>query len=352
MTTEEQFYSRQLKLIGSTGQAKLKNSKVLIIGAGGLGCPVILYLASMGIGEIGILDYDRVEISNLHRQIIFTVNDIGKFKAEVATLKAREQNPHIQINFFTEKFINENASQILDKYEIIVDCTDNFETKFLVHDLCWKKNKRLVQASIYQFEGNLHVFDFANEDIRINRPCLRCLWTKTPVDGVIGTCADVGIVGSTAGVLGSLQALEVTKIILGKKTLKNGEGLFVDLINHEFEKRKWKKNKDCSFCSISHNSMDKAKVLSTPQISLDRVGEDFIWIDIRSSDDVQDFLIDHPSLLSMPISNFNVSTLDPEKKYLLICLKGYRSNQLARALWEEGFNNFYSLIDGILNLKK
>lgn len=348
---EAQYYSRQEKLIGTDGQVNLKAAKVLIIGAGGLGCPVLIYLASMGVGHLGIVDHDKVELTNLHRQILYTPNDLGEFKSKVAALKIKENNPHITIHYFTNKIDDENVSEFINDFDIIVDCTDNFKTKFLIHDHCFIQKKKLVQSSLYQFEGNLHVFDFSlNQDLE-NSPCLRCLWTKEPEDGVVGTCEEVGILGVTAGVFGSLQAMEVAKLILGKSTLKNGEGLFVDLLSEEFEKRTWKKNKTCSLCSQSsmlqttHNSLENFK------IKKENINDKFIWVDLRSLEDDQGIILNHHSVLKIPISEFAVSKLNLKSQYLLICQKGYRSNQLLRVLHEEGYTNFYSLVDGILNFK-
>lgn len=342
------FYSRQLKLIGIEGQEGLNQARVLVIGAGGLGCPVLLYLAAMGVGQIGIVDNDRVDTSNLHRQILYSPHDVGENKAEVAAKKIGEQNPYIEVRAFGAKLNQQNVTELFKNYEIIVDCTDNFETKFLVHDACFYQNKKLVQASIYQYEGNLHVFDFSDCDHSKSPPCLRCLWTKEPEDGCIGTCADVGIIGATAGVLGSLQAMEVSKLVLGKESLKNGEGLFVDLITQDYEKRRWKKNGDCPLCSKEAKTNPRA-TLKDFKISLDLVGEDLVWIDLRSKVEVEAFAIEHSGLIHMPLSDFNFSKLDSNKKYLLICQKGYRSHQVARALHDIGHENVFSLIDGIQN---
>lgn len=342
------FYSRQLKLIGVEGQELLNQARVLVIGAGGLGCPVLLYLAAMGVGQIGIVDNDRVDTSNLHRQILYAPHDVGENKAEVAAKKIGAQNPYIEVRAFGAKLNQQNVAELFKNYEIIVDCTDNFETKFLVHDECFYQNKKLVQASIYQYEGNLHVFDFSDSDQFRTAPCLRCLWIKEPEDGCIGTCADVGIIGATAGVLGSLQAMEVSKLILGKESLQSGEGLFVDLISQDYEKRRWKKNSACPLCSNEAKTRPRASSKDF-KLSLEQVGEDLIWIDLRSKEEVEANAIEHSGLIHMPLSDFNIAKLDSDKKYLLICQKGYRSHQVARALHDIGHENIFSLIDGILN---
>jgi molybdopterin/thiamine biosynthesis adenylyltransferase len=337
------YYSRQIKLIGSTGQESLKNSRVLVIGAGGLGCPVLQYLAGMGIGTIGIVDHDTVDTTNLHRQILYSPSDVGESKAESAAKILSLKNPHIKIQFFNEKVKSDTIAQLIEDFEIIVDCTDNFETKFLVHDNCKITKKILVQASIYQYEGNLHVFDFTQED---PAPCLRCLWTKEPLDGVIGTCGEVGVIGATAGVLGSLQAMEVLKIILRKTYLKNGEGLFVDLLTGESEKRRWKKRDECLICNGTH----KSESFESYKLKKDNVGDEFIWIDLRTTEEALSLILKHPKVIHMPLSDFNITKLDLKFKYLLVCQKGYKSNQVARALRESGHQNFFSLEEGIQGL--
>jgi adenylyltransferase/sulfurtransferase len=348
MNNKDKFYSRQMNLIGTEGQVQLNNASVLVIGAGGLGCPVLQYIAAMGVGTIGIIDNDDVDITNLHRQILYSPKDVGRSKAEVAALKIIEKNPYIKINFYNEKVTKKNAIDMFERYEIIVDCTDNFETKFLVHDICYSQRKILVQASLYQHEGNLHVFDFKNSESFSEGPCLRCLWTKEPEDGCIGTCADVGIIGATAGVLGSMQALEVAKIILGNSYLKNGEGLFVDLISQDHEKRKWKKNADCPLCSVIKKVLPLNNLY---QLTIDEVDSEHIWVDLRSNEEIEEHPINSPGIIRMPASEFNISKFCKSNKYLLVCHKGYRSNQLTRALRELGYDNLFSLTDGVKNLK-
>ena len=346
---KDHYYSRQIKLIGSDGQKALNNARVLVIGAGGLGCPVLLYIAAMGVGNIGIVDHDNVDITNLHRQILFTPDDIGEFKSQVAAKKIVIQNPNIIASFFTKKLNLDNIKDVFRDYEIIIDCTDNFETKFLVHDFSFSQNKILIQVSIYQYEGSLHVFDFSNEDKKQKAPCLRCLWTREPEDGVIGTCADVGVIGATAGVLGSLQAIEACKVILGKISLKNGEGLFVDLTTHDYEKRNWKKNISCPLCGKLEALI---AINNDYKISIESVTDDYYWIDLRNSEEIANFTINRPNIQYMPLSDFHISKLDITKNYVLVCQKGFKSNQIARALRDEGHKNYFSLIDGVMHLLK
>jgi molybdopterin/thiamine biosynthesis adenylyltransferase/rhodanese-related sulfurtransferase len=348
MNNKDKFYSRQTKLTGPEGQVRLNNASVLVIGAGGLGCPVLQYIAAMGVGTIGIIDNDNVDITNLHRQILYSPKDVGESKAEVAALKISEQNPYIKVSFYNEKLTKKNIIHLFENYEVIVDCTDNFETKFLVHDICYSQKKILVQASLYQYEGNLHVFDFKNIESLSEDPCLRCLWTKEPEDGCIGTCADVGIIGATAGVLGSLQATEVAKIILGNNYLKNGEGLFIDLTTQDHGKRKWKKNIDCPFCSTVREILP---LNAQYQLTINEVDSEFVWIDLRSNEEVEECPIYSPGIIHMPSNDFNISKLNKSNKYLLVCHKGYKSNQLTRALRELGYDNLFSLTDGVKSLK-
>ena len=343
------YYSRQAKLIGPNGQERLSNAKVLVIGAGGLGCPVLLYLSAMGIGRLGIIDNDCVDLTNLHRQILYSVSDIGGHKAELAAKKTREQNPNIEVVSFVEKLTSDNVESIFKNFDIIVDCSDNFRTKFLVHDACYFQKKKLVQSSIYQFEGNLHVFNFSEDYPEQNSPCLRCLWSEEPEDGCTGTCAEVGVLGVTAGVLGTLQASEVSKLVLNNNPMKNGEGLFADLLSNDFEIRRWKKSKDCHLCSSTPRK--PVNDLRDFEINLEEVDSSFTWIDLRDENEVKEFAINHIEILNINSSLFDSSHIDPTKKYLLICKRGIRSTKLAKDLRKLGHTNIYSLNYGIAKLK-
>ena len=227
-----------LKRIGISGQKKIKNSKVLIIGIGGLGCPLLTYLASSGVGSIGIIDHDRVEIGNLNRQILFNSNDIGKFKVTQAKKKIKKIYNGIKIKTFKTEITKKNINKILKDYEIICDGTDNFDTRYLINDQCKKNKKILISAAISRFDGQLFKFDFKEKG-----SCFRCFMPEKPARE--NDCSSEGIFSPTAGILGSLQANEVLKTILKLKDNQNNNILIFDSIKTSIRKVKIKTNPSC-----------------------------------------------------------------------------------------------------------
>ncbi|CVK17069.1 adenylyltransferase and sulfurtransferase [Apibacter mensalis] len=207
-------YSRQIILsgFGVEAQDKLFNSRVLVVGAGGLGCPVLQYLTSAGIGQVGIVDFDQVEVTNLHRQILFKEGDVGKFKSIAAKERLEEMNSEVKIVSFTEKITADNVSKIIDSYEIIVDCTDNFQIRYLLNDICTIKNLPLIYGAIYQYEGQISVFNVEKEEMRTN---YRDLFPNPPSPSEVPTCNQTGVLGTLTGIIGTIQAQEVIKIITG-----------------------------------------------------------------------------------------------------------------------------------------
>ena len=235
-------YSRQiiLKNIGIIGQKKILNSKVLIVGAGGLGCPVADLLTRSGVGVIGIIDYDKVSLSNIHRQTLYTTNDIGKYKIKILKNKLNIINKEVKINIYNKKANEKNLDKIINKYDIIVDGSDNFKTKFLLNKFSKKFKKKLIVGAISKFDGHLFSFDFSSK----KTPCLKCFYQIEPSDDILN-CENEGILGTTASIIGSLQANEVLKIILSiGKNLKSNILIF-DLLNLKFRKVLFKKRKDC-----------------------------------------------------------------------------------------------------------
>lgn len=320
------FYARQIKLpfVGNIGQEKLHRTKVLIIGAGGLGNPCAIYLAGSGIGTIGILDFDKVDITNLHRQIIFTPDDVGKLKAEVLANHIKKQNPYIEINTHYDFLDSENIEAIFCNYEMIIDCCDNLNTKFLIHDFSFKQKKILIQGSIDQIEGELKVFNYLKA--LENAPCLRCLWEKVPENNCIDSCAEAGVLPTTAGVFGTLMANEVIKVILKTSPLPNGESFFLNLHSLESRKLKWKKKSDCSLCSGKDFIIENLHPFELTHRNVSNLS-DFNLIDLRSNTLVPD-------------------DIDNKKKYLLFCEKGITSLTHTKILREEGYSNVWSLSGG------
>ncbi len=236
-------FSRQiiLKNIGVTGQKKIISSKVLVVGAGGLGCPVIDYLTRSGIGEIGIVDYDKVNLSNLHRQTFYNFNDVGKYKVSIIKKKIKKINPEIKVKTSNTKLVKANLKKILSKYDLIVEGSDNFKTKFLLNDYCLKEKKFLVMGAISKFDGHIFTFDFKNK----KNPCLRCFFQSNPPSDNLNNCEADGVMGTTAGIVGNIQANEILKKILNIGQNLNGYILILNLLDLSFRKVKINKNKIC-----------------------------------------------------------------------------------------------------------
>ena len=236
-------YSRQiiLKKVGVIGQKKLLKSSVLIVGAGGLGSPIAIYLTALGIGKIGIVDKDNVEISNLSRQIIFETNDVNKNKSSAAISKLKKMNPDIQFKSFNKNLTITNINQIAKKFDLIVDGSDNFRTRFLINDYCLKNKKILVSGAISKFDGQVYTFNFSKK----KSPCLRCFIPRMPRNPDIDNCEYEGVLGPLAGIIGSIQANETVKEILGIGNSLCGHILIIDALKLTFRKVKLNKRSDC-----------------------------------------------------------------------------------------------------------
>ena len=235
-------YSRQiiLKNVGALGQKKILNSKVLIVGAGGLGCPVADLLTRSGVGEIGIMDYDKVSLSNIYRQTLYTTKDVNKLKVDVVKKRLNLINKYIKINIYNRKASEKNLNNIINKYDIIVDGSDNFKTKFLLNKYSLKFKKILIVGAISKFDGHIFTFDFNSK----KSPCLKCFYQSEPSDGILN-CEAEGILGSTANIVGAVQVNEVLKKILNiGKDLKSNI-LILDLLNLNFRKVLFKKKRNC-----------------------------------------------------------------------------------------------------------
>ncbi len=235
-------YSRQivLKNIGLSGQKKISISKVFIIGAGGLGCPIADLLCRAGVGEIGIIDNDKISLSNINRQTLFNTTDINKFKVEVLKKKLKKINPLVKINIFKKKINEKNINQLISKYQIIVDASDNFNTKFLLNERSIELRKKLIVGAISKFDEHIFVFDFNNK----KNACLKCFYQEKPSDEILN-CDQEGILGTTASVIGSLQANEILKLIIGSKNILENSILILNIINLKMRIIKFKKIKKC-----------------------------------------------------------------------------------------------------------
>ena len=236
-------FSRQivLKDIGVLGQKKILSSKVLIVGVGGLGSPVAEFLSRAGIGSLGIIDNDKVSLSNLHRQSLYNTSDIGKFKVKIARDKIKKINPNTKVTIYKIRLVNDNFKKIINDYDYIVDGSDNFTTKFLLNDFCLKYKKVLVTGAISKFDGHIFTFNFKDKKI----PCLRCFFQESIIlDGLLN-CESEGILGTVAGIVGTIQANEVLKKILNIGTGLDRYILILDLLHLNFRKVKLKKRKNC-----------------------------------------------------------------------------------------------------------
>ena len=353
---QDLYYSRQsiLPSVGSEGKEKLAAARVLVIGAGGLGCPVLQYLATSGLSRITVCDDDVVELTNLHRQTLYTPEDIGVHKADKAVSFIKKMVPWLEAIAITSRINPDNIDSIAGEYDIILDCTDNFETKFMVHDWCYINKKDLIQASIYQYEGQVHTFKFSDAEQYLTKPCLRCLWPETPSRNCVGSCAEVGVFGAVAGTLGTMQANEVIKLILGLPTLETGQSLIFDMLSMSMSKLSWPKDGTCPLCSKQNPTMiNTLEKFDSFELKLDNIStDDFLFIDVREEGEI-------PELTSIPFQQWPLSEfelymdkIEDDKNYLFFCQTGIRSRRIVTKLKQAGKTNCYSLVSGIYSFRK
>ncbi len=357
-------YNRHLLLpeIGMKGQEKLKSARVLVMGAGGLGCPVLLYLTAAGIGTIGIVDFDVVEESNLQRQTIFDVSDIGKPKTEIVKAKLQKQNPFIEIQVFNTKLSTENALEIFSEYDIIIDGTDNFATRYLVHDACFLLHKTLVSGSIFRFEGQVCVFDFRKE----NAPTYRCLFPSPPSPELAPSCSEAGVVGVLPGVIGTLMANETIKWLTGIGEILTGKLLVLNVLNMNFQTVEFDRNtesvKAIPKTEVEFKQMDyeyfcgsKVKDVSVKEISagelLDLISaeQNIQILDVREKEEQPE--IEALNDLKIPLGEIaeHASEIARDKKVIVICKSGIRSTRAIEILQiKYGFKNLYNLKGGVM----
>ena len=349
--TESEYYARQISLkeIGVSGQEKLRHARVLIVGAGGLGSPAALYLAAAGVGHIGLCERDTVEDSNLHRQILFRADGVGESKALLAREELVALNPFIDVAVHEERICPHNVGRIIANYDVLVDGTDNFEAKFLLNDAAVRHGKILVQASIYQYEGQLFVYRPG-----AGGPCLRCLWPEVPEPGCVGSCAEAGVLGAVPGVFGSLQAMEVLKQILDLPGKLQGDTLFFDLLSLQSRKVRGPRAAECPVCG-DHPAPPPPTPEAPIEVELKdfrNFAKDYILIDIREDKERVSPL--PGAALTLPASQFPLDpcAIDLPGPWVLCCTRGVRSRYLAMALRKAGRCEVFSLQGGAAALAR
>jgi len=342
-------YSRQilLKEIGLQGQAKLSLARVLIVGLGGLGSPVMQYLAAAGVGFLGLIDADVLDASNLHRQPIYALADVGKQKADLARAAIAAVNPAVQVETHAANFDADNALELVRRHDIVVDCSDNFRTKYLINDAAVLAQKPAVFASVYQYEGQLQVYK-----PEPTHACLRCLWPDAIADGVVGNCAEAGVLGPVPGAFGTLQALLTLKILLHMGGQLEGELLLLDFMNFSSLKIKASRRAECRAPACVHiqHVAREDRDIELVGVSLAAAAErGFEIIDIRTAEEV----VEHPAAARhIPMRELlgNPGLLGGGRPALLVCATGKRSLATAQALRKRGLA-VHSLAGGLQRLE-
>jgi adenylyltransferase/sulfurtransferase len=390
-------YSRQmaLKEVGAVGQAKLRASRVLVVGCGGLGVPVISYLAGAGIGRLGLVDSDRLEPSNLHRQTMYALADVGKLKAELATERVRALNPDVDVRAYTTRLDALNAPDLIAQHDLVIDCTDNFSTKFLLNDYCVQLGKPVVFASVYQYEGQLQV-------VQPGSACLRCVWPEATRDGIVGNCAEAGVLGPVPGIFGGLQAFEAMKHLLDLPGQLKDELLVLDLLTLSTSRVRTKRAEACPEHAISRataaqtaavaqanaaaaavragtvavgmtpegptpaggkvgatstGATPKVAVPPNLEVSFDTLDQaydaGFDIVDIREPHELQEIPTPSSHSRNVPMAELlhGQPPFTPTRKTVLVCASGRRSLAATQELRDRGLADIYSLRGGVKGLQ-
>jgi adenylyltransferase/sulfurtransferase len=355
-------YGRHLVIpeVGIEGQRRLKNAKVLLVGAGGLGSPAALYLAAAGVGTLGLVDFDKVDITNLQRQIIHGTRDIGRPKLDSASDKIRDINPNVHVEQYDTALTSSNALDIARDYDVIVDGTDNFPTRYLVNDTCVLLGKPNAFGSVLRFEGQASVFAAADG------PCYRCLFREPPPAGLIPSCAEAGVLGVLPGLMGTIQATETIKLILGIGDPLIGRLLLVDALTMQFRTIQLRRDPLCpacgtheikelidyeAFCGVTMNQQSDGEQISdiTPRELKEKIdrGDDMQLVDVREEWEWQIARIPGARLIPVGTIEDEASTLDPNREVVLFCKSGVRSVHAAEALADAGFSKITNVLGGI-----
>jgi sulfur-carrier protein adenylyltransferase/sulfurtransferase len=363
---EVRRYSRHLIIpdVGMAGQKRLKNAKVLVVGAGGLGSPALMYLAAAGVGTLGIVDFDVVDESNLQRQIIHGQSDVGRSKAESARDSVREINPHVEVVLHEERLDSSNAMDIFRPYDLIIDGTDNFATRYLVNDACVLLGKPYVWGSIYRFDGQAAVF-WAEHG-----PCYRCLYPEPPPPGMVPSCAEGGVLGVLCASVGSIQVNEAIKLISGIGEPLVGRLVIHDALEMSYREVKVRKDPECAVCGknptvtelidyeafcgvISEEAADAARdaTISVRQLkSMMDAGDDFILVDVREPNEYE--IVSIPGSVLIPKGEFlsggALARMPQDKRIVLHCKTGARSAECLAVLKGAGFGNAVHVGGGVV----
>jgi adenylyltransferase/sulfurtransferase len=356
-------YSRHLIMpeVGMEGQLKLKAASVLLVGTGGLGAPLAMYLTAAGIGRIGLVDFDVVDHTNLHRQVIHGTKDVGKPKIDSAIETMNDINPNVVIDRHEVALTSENALEIIKNYDIVVDGTDNFPTRYLVNDACVLLGKPNVYGSIFRFEGQATVFAYEGG------PCYRCLYSEPPPPGLVPSCAEGGVLGILPGVIGLIQATEAVKLILGIGEPLKGRLLLYDALGMKFRELKLRRNPECpicgdnptikelidyqEFCGIPHK---QEEIPVTGDITVTEVKakidrkDDFVLVDVREPHEWQIGRIEGAILMPMNDVPKRLSELDPDAEIVVHCKMGGRSAKVVEFLKANGYPKARNMVGGIL----
>jgi sulfur-carrier protein adenylyltransferase/sulfurtransferase len=358
-------YSRHLLIpdVGMEGQGKLKAASVLIVGTGGLGSPVALYLAAAGIGHIGLVDFDVVDRTNLQRQVIHGTSTVGRLKVESACNRLLDLNPDVQVEAYNEAFTSANARKIAEPYDLIVDGSDNFPTRYLSNDLCVLTGKPNVYGSVYRFDGQVSVFNARRG------PCYRCLFPDPPPPGTVPTCAESGVLGILPGTIGTLQATEAIKLILGIGEPLIGKLLLYNALDMSFEFVRLRKNPNCracgtnptitdlidydQFCGVPGHAVESGSAGEEWDISPRRLADELKagvplkLVDVREPHELEISHIDGVRVIPLGELSSRISELNPADEIVLICKAGVRSTRALHILLGAGFRKLHNLEGGL-----
>lgn len=355
---EQQRYARHLILphVGAEGQRLLKQARVLVAGAGGLGSASALYLAAAGVGTLGLVDHDVVDASNLQRQVIHGVSTLGMPKVESAARRLRDLNPHVRIELHHTRLTRHNALNIIRDYDLVVDGTDNFPARYLLNDACVLLGKPLVYGSVFRFEGQVSVFGLADG------PCYRCLLPEPPPPNSVPSCAEAGVLGVLPGTIGTLQATEALKLILGAGDVLSGRLLLYDALDMTFNTITLPKRASClacgdnptvtalidydAFCGVSGDPIPAEQTPRQIKARLD-AGEPLILLDVREPFELQISRLDGARNIPMSEINARWQEIPRDQPVVVFCHTGVRSANLIAALREAGYDNLINLTGGI-----